>query len=87
MTLPDTPTLDKMLAVRNESQAIGEFLEWAKSQGLFLAEHTQYDGFRDQTLVVSSRSVETILADHFGIDLNAAESEKRAILASLGSGQ
>lgn len=29
--------IEKVLAVKEKSQAIGEFLEWAQSEGYFLA--------------------------------------------------
>lgn len=33
---PPTPVLDQMLAVRPQSQVIGEFLEWLQAQGIQL---------------------------------------------------
>jgi len=37
-TTPPTPTLDKMRAVHDQSQAIGEFVEWLSARGIVLAE-------------------------------------------------
>jgi len=36
MAEPKTPELDKLQAVRNESQAIGEFLEWLRTEKKFI---------------------------------------------------
>lgn len=36
-----TPTLDKMLAIKNESHVIGEFLKWLEENGCEIA---SYDG-------------------------------------------
>lgn len=36
---PPTPTLDKMLAVHAQSQAIGEFVEWLRERDIVLAEN------------------------------------------------
>lgn len=78
--MAETPTLDKMLAVKDQSRAIGEFLDWLESEGLVLCGH---DG---DHYVGHYESTEALLARHFGIDLDAAEREKRAILAELGAG-
>ena len=34
----DTPELDKMLRVKDESQAIGEFIEWLGPKGMAICE-------------------------------------------------
>lgn len=78
-----TPTLDKMKEVKSESQAIGEFLEWAQGQGLHLCEQVEVNSWGSQQYMPVSKSIETLLAEHFGIDLKKAEQEKRAILATL----
>lgn len=81
--MAETPTLDKMLAVKDQSQAIGEFLDWlddVKGVELVVLSHegSGYDPFHYST--------ERLLAEFFGIDLDAADREKRAILAELGAG-
>ncbi len=39
-TTSATPELDKMSAVRNESQAIGEFVDWLGQQGMVIHKWT-----------------------------------------------
>lgn len=49
MTMADTkkvktPTLDKMRANREDSQKIGEFLDWIQQNGLWVAEKHEHKG-------------------------------------------
>ncbi len=79
MNYPPTPELDKMLAVKDKSQAIGEFLDWLQhDKNYVLAEY----GEKDRLYPLYS-SIETLLAEYFGIDLKKIEQERRAILKSL----
>lgn len=86
---------DRVAAVKAESQAIGQFLEWLSEEGLELArrhEHADgcYDedgrlacGYRRDELAAEHSSIEVLLARYFDIDLNKLEAEKRAMLARL----
>lgn len=76
MSKPDTPNLDRMAAVRDQSQAIGEFLEWLQGRGYVICEKTSdlYPFF--PTL----KSIEELLADYFEVDLREAEREREALL-------
>lgn len=83
-TVP-TPELDKMLAVKDRSQAIGEFIDGAP---YYLAEYVTYDDIEGERLAVVQKPIEQILADWFGIDLAKCEDERRLLLASLnGAGK
>lgn len=92
----NTPELDKMMAVKPQSQAIGEFLDWLGQQGIELASrhhHTEecYDddnrtlcGCRDgQLLPYYGGGIESLLARYFEIDLRKVDDERRAILREL----
>lgn len=74
------PEHEKMQAVLQESQAIGQFID---STPYVLAEYREIEGYREAQLVPMTRSIERILAEHFGIDLGVIETEKRAMLDSL----
>jgi len=64
-----------MIEVKKESHAIGEFLDWLQvSRGITLAE------YGDNELHPASLSPEKLLAEYFGIDLDAAKKERQAIL-------
>jgi hypothetical protein len=71
------PEHDKLTAVADQTQAIGEFIEWLGGKGVFLAcfvaGHNfprEVHGFRD------------LLAEWAGIDQDKLEAEKRQMLAS-----
>lgn len=64
---PKTPTLEKMRAVSADSEKLGQFIEWLQEDGVELCDVR----------------IEATLARYFGIDLDAAEREKREILAHL----
>jgi len=73
---PKTPECDKLLAIREKSQAIGEFLEWF--QGKYVIANYYPEG--SDNLQPDHIDIEKILAEFFWIDLNKTEDEKRAVL-------
>jgi len=74
------PELDKMMAIKDKSQVLGEFLDWLDSE----TEYCIATRCRDMDCLVRAHvSIEQLLADFFGIDLNKVEEEKRAILDGL----
>ena len=80
----DTPTLDKMKEVHEESQAIGQFLEEMSEQGYCLCKHHNDSRYIYQPI---QESLETLLAQYFKIDLKEAEKERQAILAEFVASQ
>ena len=83
-----TPTLDRMLEIRDQAQICGEFLDW------FLCKYSVFDrrAKRESPVgyVTGSGdyiSKERLLAEFFGIDLDEAEREKQAILSALDGGE
>ena len=81
---------EKIIAVKDQSQSIGGFLEWLESQGIHLAtfhEHSEdcrSEHRRDYTCGYSEahmqpyrESTEKLLARHFNIDLDKVEKEKQ----------
>lgn len=95
-TIP-TPELDKMSAVKERSQAIGEFLDWLayEKEWTLAAYHEHTDdcynqtqryptcGIREKELWQVQYSTERLLAEYFEIDLRKTDEEKRAILESI----
>ena len=77
--MPDYPEHDKLHAIKDKSQLIGEFLEWL--QGKYTI--AEYEG---DLLWPVHVSIETLLADYFNIDLNALEREKEDILEAHRQG-
>ncbi len=82
------PEHEKLDAIKNLSQAINDFLDWAaEEEDLVLCEPgdlTQYgepSAYRLPTFI----SHKTLLARHFDIDLDRLEAEKRAMLDAIRS--
>lgn len=75
--MPEYPEHEKLMKVKPRSQAIGEFLEYSP---YVLAEWIEVEGDSNPHLVAARKPLERILADYFAIDLDALESEKRAML-------
>lgn len=72
---PKTPALNKMQSVKDKSQLIGEFLDW-------LPHNNRAIGLFDKhgAMCHDHQSIESLLAEYFGIDLKACEKERRAVL-------
>lgn len=77
-----TPTLDRMLSVKEESQKVGNFIEWLRAQGYELAQYGKERGHRD-TLFPVHTTTERLLAEYFEINLDEAERERCKILAGV----
>lgn len=74
------PEHEKLSAISDTSQAIGEFLDYGlASQGLVLA---QYDEETDR-LWPTHKSIMAILADYFDIDQKKIDAEKEQMLADF----
>ena len=79
---PETPNLDKMLKVKDESQAQGEFLVWLQEKkDIVLCNYVEGHEFPVPAPFVLNR----MLAEYHGIDYDGMEREKLAILAFLRS--
>jgi hypothetical protein len=79
------PQHDKLRAVKRESQAIGEFLDWlqnTRKPSVQLAVNA-----KDVTLASELwPKIEDLLAEYFGIDRAALELEKLAMIEGLHNG-
>lgn len=92
MTKEQYPEHQKLQAVREKSQAIGEFLEWLLSiKGFRLAkwmkvpDESEFASETDEVdaLVQQSIDVNKLLAEYYDIDLDKLEAEKMAMLEDL----
>lgn len=64
-----------------ESQKIGEFLEWLQSRGFTVCEtYNDPDSLRDGEYLPMRKSVTDLLALYFEIDMTKVEDERRALL-------
>lgn len=78
----ETPTLDRMLVIKDESQKVGNFIEWLAEKGYVIARYGSMRNTRD-TLMPDYQTTEKRLAEYFGIDLDEAERERLKILKGL----
>jgi hypothetical protein len=77
------PEHEKLLQISEQSQSIGEFLEWMHgTKGWTVAYVPSY---YESTLVPVSYNINELLAEFFGIDLKKVEAEKRAMLDEMRS--
>jgi len=81
----NTPELDKMTACRAQSQAQGEFLNWLMLEKDIVLAKWSNDSESVQDLYECPVSIEALLAEFHGIDLNKVEQERRAILDELAT--
>lgn len=74
------PEHDKLHAIKDQSQAIGEFLDFfLPTQGIVLMEkQPRYDDY-----VPIRRSIHSLLAAFFGIDQDKIDAEKEAMLEEI----
>jgi len=81
--VPEYPEHEKLKAVQAESQAIGEFMDWAmnaRTPPILLREavYDEYDRPLGKLITISD-----LLAEYFEIDQNKLETEKRKMLEEL----
>lgn len=81
------PQLAKMAAVKDKSQAIGDFIEWAVTEKeLTLCRFLERDQdgpsgwYPEQN---GPGAITALLAEFFGVDLDTAEEERRALLSDF----
>lgn len=75
------PELTKLRAVKDESQKLGEFLEWLKEHGFTICEtYNNSDSLRDGEYFPMRKSTTDLLALYFEIDMEKVETEKRSMI-------
>jgi SOS-response transcriptional repressor LexA len=79
------PECEKLSKATTVTQPAGEFVEWLRSHGYEIAERTSAPGCGVYGLCSCSKSLERLLAEWQGIDLEVVEDERRQILADLGN--
>jgi hypothetical protein len=79
---PNTPVLNKLKEVHEQSQLIGEFLDW-----LQLEKHVHFVVYENGQPYVPNYTVDSLLHEYFGIDPAEEEKERRAVLEWLGRQQ
>lgn len=75
------PEHEKLKALGGKSQVVGDFLVWLEEQGFVICEPTGNQV--DNLWVPLGASLEWLLAEHFEIDPEKLETEKRQMLDEL----
>lgn len=78
-----TPELDKMLAVKEQSRTISEFLDWLDGQEFEICKYDEDASYEENLYRHIDKTKEQILAEFFGIDLVKCEQERQQILDDL----
>lgn len=78
------PEHEKLEAIKDKSQSIGEFIEWLnRKKGIYLGKWSHFgkpeEGF--DAMFAARESIENLLAEYFEIDLVKLEKEKRQMLS------
>lgn len=80
----NTPTLDRMLEIQEQSELCGEFLDWfLYKYAVFERRQKRESPFVNSDGASDYINKERLLAEFFDIDLDEAEREKESILKSL----
>ena len=79
MKKTDTTELDRIQEVHEDSQRIGEFLEWLLGEW----SGSECDECGDETFIHMIQTREQLLANYFEIDLAKAEKERQALLDAV----
>lgn len=79
-----TPECDRLIEVQEDSQKLGEFYEWLQAK-FHIVQKTPVSGQGRIHYLPPVESLEQMLADYFGIDLDEVDRERRAILAEMAT--
>ena len=82
MEQPATPQHDKWDAVKDQVQAVADFLEWLNSEkDLYVAQY----GSNGQYMLFALWDKQKVIAEFFDIDYDAYQAEKDAVLEHVRS--
>lgn len=86
--MSNTPEHDKLLAAKENSQIIGEFLEWAESHGYQLSKEVSVEvvdwrGTESTETDYVPVSINEVLLKYFDIDPAKIDDEQKATLAEI----
>ena len=80
----NTPTLDRILEIQEQSELCGDFLDWFLNKyAVFERRQKRESPFVNPDGAGDYINKERLLTDFFDIDLDEAERERESILKSL----
>lgn len=82
MSETEYPEHDRLHAIKDESQAQYDFIEWLHvRKNILLCD--EKIGFQTDTYLPIQIPIQKLLAEYHEIDMNKIETEKRAMLAEI----
>lgn len=82
---PPCPECERLSNVADDSNKIGEFIDWLRMNEMDIVEYDERGELRDYPSHTGNVGINNLLAKYFGIDLNKVEQERRALLDWLRS--
>jgi len=78
------PELEKMKKIQDESQSIGQFIDWMEQKKqIWLCKYEDSDDKIDPRPMPISQGTQQLLAEYFEIDMVKVEEERRQILEDI----
>lgn len=83
LQIEDYPEHTKLSAIKDKSQAIGQFLEWLPEQGITLCGFVGEDKTSHAHYYPYQKTIQQLLSEYFEIDLEVLEKEKQQMLEKI----
>lgn len=82
---PACPECEKLAAVADDSNPIGQFIDWMRSNDLEICElvEGEFEWGSYEPVYLGNSGINRLLAKYFDIDLDKVEQERRALLEWL----
>lgn len=77
------PECEKLAAVKEKSQMLGEFLSWLRGNKEFELAKWGRDDYGEDALMPTHASTESLLAEFFDIDMARVEKEHQDMIREL----
>jgi hypothetical protein len=77
--MSEYPEHNKLKAIREKSQAVGEFLDWLPEEGITLCSFSD----ENEHYYPCQLTIQQLLAKYFQIDLEVLEKEKQHMLEEI----
>lgn len=84
--MTDYPEHEKLAAINEQSQSIGEFIDWLAFEKDVILGKQDPDSFTGR-MYPAREPIGNLLAEFFEIDQEALEAEKRAMLIDIRASQ
>lgn len=77
---PACPECEKLSDVADESNKIGNFIDWMRMNEMDIVEYDEDGYLQEHPSYIGDYGINRLLAKYFNIDLDKVEQERRALL-------